>query len=241
MLQALMNLLSLCFRPFGHDSSTSGNFESAGVGKEGKDGLLWYRDIGRYGSGDFSMAVVQANQVLEDKCQIESGLFGTFIGVYDGHGGPDASSYVCDHLFRHFQAISADAQGVVAAETIQRAFHATEEGFTTLVSELWTTCPQIATTGSCCLVGVIFQQTLFVANLGDSRVVLGKKVGSTGDIAAIQLSTEHNANNEAIRHELKELHPNDPQIVVLKHGVWRVKGIIQVVSETQFILHIVSK
>ncbi|XP_043806998.1 probable protein phosphatase 2C 42 isoform X2 [Manihot esculenta] len=227
MLQALMNLLSLCFRPFGLGSCTSGKFDSAGVGREKRDGLLWYRDTGRYGSGDFSMAVMQANQVLEDQCQIESGSFGTFVGVYDGHGGPDASRYVCDHLFRHFQAISAETQGVVTSETIQRAFQATEEGFTALVSELWTTYPQVATTGSCCLVGVIFQQTLFVANLGDSRVVLGKKVGSTGEIAAIQLSTEHNANIEAIRHELKELHPSDPQIVVFKHGVWRVKGIIQ--------------
>ena len=89
----------------------------------------------------------------------------------------------------------------------------------------------MATVGSCCLVGVIFQRTLFVANLGDSRVVLGKKVGNTGGIAAIQLSTEHNANFEDIREELKELHPNDPQIVVLKHGVWRVKGIIQVMLD----------
>ncbi|KAF2310294.1 hypothetical protein GH714_007617 [Hevea brasiliensis] len=206
-----MNLLSFCFRPFGHDSCICGKFES--VGREGKDGLLWYRDIGRYGSGDFSMAVVQANQVLEDQSQIESGSFGTFVGVYDGHGGPDASRYVCDRLFRHFQdfrvsctvetlsrlvncnllllcdytAMSAEAQGVLTAETIQRAFHATEEGFTALVSESWATHPQIAITGSCCLVGVIFQQILFVANLGDCRVVLGKKVGNTGEIAAIQL------------------------------------------------------
>lgn len=104
MLQALMNLLSLCFRPFGHGSDNN-NFEGVGVSREGKDGLLWYRDIGRYGSGDFSMAIVQANQVLEDQSQIESGPFGTFVGVYDGHGGPDAARYVCDNLFRHFQGL----------------------------------------------------------------------------------------------------------------------------------------
>ena len=67
--------------------------------------LLSYRDIGRYGSGEFSMAVVQANQVLEDQSQIESGSFGTFVGVYDGHGGPEAALYVCDHLFRNFQGL----------------------------------------------------------------------------------------------------------------------------------------
>nr|KJB72849.1 hypothetical protein B456_011G200800 [Gossypium raimondii] len=236
MLQGFMNLLSLCWKPFGHEKGNHGangvlgGGGSSGGSKEGKDGLLWYRDIGKYGSGDFSMAVIQANQVLEDQSQIESGQYGTFVGIYDGHGGPETARYVCDHLFKHFRAIAAESQGVVTAETIQRAFRQTEEGFTTLVSESWSTRPNMATVGTCCLVGVIHQQTLFIANLGDSRVVLGKKVGNTGGIAALQLSTEHNANIAAIRQELKELHPNDPQIVVLKHGVWRVKGIIQLIG-----------
>ncbi|XP_027920784.1 probable protein phosphatase 2C 42 isoform X3 [Vigna unguiculata] len=125
-------------------------------------------------------------------------------------------------------ASSAESRGLVTAQTIERAFRQTEDGYTALVSSSWNARPQIASAGTCCLVGVIFQQTLFVANAGDSRVVLGKKVGNTGGMAAIQLSTEHNANLEAVRQELKESHPHDPQIVVLKHGVWRVKGIIQV-------------
>lgn len=234
MLQALMNLFSLCWKPFGGETLDSVGVigsncnGTASGGREGKDGLLWFRDIGRTAAGDFSMAVVQANQVLEDQSQIESGPFGTFVGVYDGHGGPDAARYVCDNLFRHFQAIVAEAEGVVTTDTIQRAFRETEQGFTALVSNLWSSRPDIATVGSCCLVGVISQRTLFVANLGDSRVVLGKKVGNTGGIAAIQLSTEHNANVEAVRQELKESHPDDSQIVVLRRGVWRVKGIIQV-------------
>ncbi|KAL2338943.1 hypothetical protein Fmac_013389 [Flemingia macrophylla] len=225
---AFMNLLSLCWKPFVRDADRIDSIGVIGSSFGAKDGLLWFRDVGKYGAGDFSMAVVQANQVLEDQSQIESGPLGTFVGIYDGHGGPDASRYVCDHLFRHFQAISAESGGVVTAETIERAFRQTEEGYTALVSSMWNARPQIASAGTCCLVGVIFQQTLFVANAGDSRVVLGKKVGDTGGMAAIQLSTEHNANLEAVRQELKELHPHDPQIVVLKHGVWRVKGIIQV-------------
>ncbi|KAM1804061.1 hypothetical protein ACFX12_029972 [Malus domestica] len=197
-----MNLLSLCWRPFwrgdGEGLSSVGivgaaNNGDGGGGRDGKDNLLWFRDFGKYAWGDFSMAVVQANQVLEDQSQIESGPFGTFVGVYDGHGGPETARYVCDNLFKHFQAISAESKGVVTAETIQNAFLRTEEGFTSLVSKLWGTRPPVATVGSCCL-----------------------------------LSTEHNANLEEVRHELKDLHPHDPQIVVLKHGVWRVKGIIQV-------------
>lgn len=97
-----MNYLSVCLKPFGRGAD---KVDSVGVVNEkgGTDDLLWFRDVGKYGSGDFSMAVVQANQVLEDQSQIESGPLGTFVGIYDGHGGPDASRYVCDHLFRHFQ------------------------------------------------------------------------------------------------------------------------------------------
>ncbi|XP_076956620.1 putative protein phosphatase 2C 42 [Bidens hawaiensis] len=235
MSDGFMNLLSVCWKPFiKGDTSVTGGAASDGarVGVNGgdgvdfeKDGLLWYRDIGKYGGGEYSMAVVQANQVLEDQSQIESGPFGTFVGVYDGHGGPDVARYVCDNLFRNFQATSG---GVVTPETIRNAFLQTENGFTNLVAQLFNSRPGIATVGTCCLVGVIYQQTLFIANLGDSRAVLGKKVGNTGGLAAIQLSSEHNANLEEVRHELKDLHPHDPDIVALKHGVWRVKGIIQV-------------
>ncbi|KAL7163217.1 hypothetical protein ACSBR2_039334 [Camellia fascicularis] len=54
------------------------------------------------------------------------------------------------------------------------------------------------------------------------KVLKGRKLG-TRIIAAIQLSTKHNANIEAARHELKELHPNDPQIVVLNQ-VWSMES-----------------
>jgi len=136
--------------------------------------------------------------------------------------------YVCVLRLSIDAAISAETDGVVTAETIKRAFRATEDGFSALVSEMWSTKPQIAASGSCCLVGVISHHTLFVANVGDSRAVLGRKNRDTGRIEAVQLSTEHNANLEAVRRELRDLHPDDPQIVMLRHGVWRVKGIIQV-------------
>lgn len=102
---AFMNLFSLCWSGGNdHTRRAGNNFNSNGnSSSNGGDGLLWSHDIGKFGSGEFSMALVQANQVLEDQGQIESGQFGTFVGVYDGHGGPDAARFVCDNLFRHFQ------------------------------------------------------------------------------------------------------------------------------------------
>lgn len=124
----------------------------------------------------------------------------------------------------------ASEQQTISVDVIRKAIQATEEGFLALVTKQWPAKPQIAAVGSCCLLGVICSGTLYIANLGDSRVVLGRLVKATGEVLAVQLSAEHNAGLESVRQELCSLHPNDPQIVVLKHDVWRVKGLIQVMD-----------
>lgn len=118
----------------------------------------------------------------------------------------------------------------MSTDVIRKAYQATEEGFMSVVTKQWHMKPQLAAVGSCCLVGVICGGTLYVANLGDSRAVLGRLVKATGEVLAIQLSSEHNVGLESVRQEMYSLHPDDSQIVVLKHNVWRVKGLIQVTS-----------
>lgn len=68
------------------------------------DSLLWSRELERHSFGDFSMSVVQANEVIEDHSQVETGNGAVFVGVYDGHGGPEASRYISDHLFAHLMS-----------------------------------------------------------------------------------------------------------------------------------------
>ncbi|KAK4765716.1 hypothetical protein SAY86_026806 [Trapa natans] len=232
MLSGLMNFLIACFQSRSKGNTRKSSNAAAG-GKQ--DGLLWYKDLGQHISGEFSMAVVQANSLLEDQSQVESGNLtahesgpcGTFVGVYDGHGGPETSRYINDHLFQHLKRCASEQQSM-SVDVIRKAFQATEDGFLSVVTKLWPLNPQIAAVGSCCLIGVICNGTLYVANLGDSRAVLGRLVGATGEVAAVQLSTEHNASIESVRQELCSMHPDDSQIVVLKHNVWRVKGIIQI-------------
>ncbi|KAM0942463.1 putative protein-serine/threonine phosphatase [Dioscorea sansibarensis] len=230
MLELLMNFLRACWWP------SSERYVHAGTDAAGRqDGLLWYKDLGQHITGEFSMAVVQANNLLEDQSQIESGPlgtlesgpYGTFVGIYDGHGGPETSRYINDHLFQHLKRFASENQSI-STDVIRKAYQATEEGFHSLVTRQWPSKPQIAAVGSCCLVGVICGGTLYVANLGDSRAVLGRLVKATGEVLAVQLSAEHNACFESVRQELQSLHPDDSQIVVLKHNVWRVKGLIQV-------------
>ncbi|KAL8198030.1 hypothetical protein R6Q57_029919 [Mikania cordata] len=214
MLSKLINFLRACWRP-----SDRCSYKGSGVSGR-QDGLLWYKDIGQHLTGEFSMAVVQANMLLEDQSHIESGslsfhdsgTYGTFISVYDGHGGPETSRYVNDHLFQNLKRLASEQQSM-SLDVIRRAFKAIEEGFLSIVAKQWTVKPQLAAVGSSCLVAVISNGTLFIANAGDSGVVLGRVVKATGEVIAIQLPTEHNASIEAIRQELHTLLPDDPHII----------------------------
>uniref|UniRef100_A0ACD5YK28 Uncharacterized protein n=1 Tax=Avena sativa TaxID=4498 RepID=A0ACD5YK28_AVESA len=116
----------------------------------------------------------------------------------------------------------------MSTDAIKEAFRATEKEFLHIVKESWIKHPKIASVGSCCLVGVIADNALYVANLGDSRAVLGHRGPNGRGVVAERLSNDHNVSDEAVRNELTEQHPDDPRIVVFAKGAWRVKGIIQV-------------
>ncbi|XP_047315211.1 probable protein phosphatase 2C 63 [Impatiens glandulifera] len=199
-------------------------------GRRGGDGLMWQMDLKPHASGDFSIAVVQANSSLEDQSQVFTSPSATYVGVYDGHGGPEASRFVNRHMFPYLQKFSNE-QGGLSADVIKKAFHATEEDFLSLVKRSFPVRPQIASVGSCCLVGAISNNVLYVANLGDSRAVLGRRapVGYPNKkVVAERLSRDHNVAYEEVRKEVKALNPDDSAIVVYCRGVWRIKGIIQV-------------
>ena len=126
----------------------------------------------------------------------------------------------------------AKEKGLVPSEVFENAVSATEEGFLQLVSETFGSKPTIAAVGSCCLAGFISEGTLCIANMGDSRAVLGsvkkRPVRRQMKIVAQQITEDHNACVQKVRQELKSDHPDDPEIVVKVQGVWRIKGIIQV-------------
>uniref|UniRef100_A0A0E0NBF5 protein-serine/threonine phosphatase n=1 Tax=Oryza rufipogon TaxID=4529 RepID=A0A0E0NBF5_ORYRU len=74
-----------------------------------------------------------------------------------------------------------------------------------------------AASGSCCLLGAISGNMLYVTNAGDSCTTVSER-----------LSTEHNVASEEVRRELAALHPDNGEVVVHARGTWRVKGIVQV-------------
>lgn len=102
-------MVTLCWRP-----SVKGDGSKRGGDTNGRfDGLMWYKDLGVHTNGEFSMAVIQANNLMEDRSQLESGPLsslksgphGTFIGVYDGHGGPETSRFINKTLFSNLKSM----------------------------------------------------------------------------------------------------------------------------------------
>ncbi|KAJ1388364.1 hypothetical protein SESBI_39191 [Sesbania bispinosa] len=170
------------------------------------------------------MAVTQANSSLEDQSQVFVSPSTTYVGVYDGHGGPEASRFVANRLLPYLHRLSSE-EGGVSVDVIKKGFSATEEEFLHLVKRCLPISPHLGSVGSCCLVGAISSDNnvLYVANLGDSRAVLGKT-----NSKAERLSVDHNVSDEEIRKEVEALHPHDSHVVLHTRGVWRIKGIIQV-------------
>ncbi|XP_024975335.1 probable protein phosphatase 2C 43 isoform X2 [Cynara cardunculus var. scolymus] len=123
----------------------------------------------------------------------------------------------------------AREKGLISSEILKDAVSATEDGFLSLVRRTCGIKPLMAAVGSCCIIGLISEGTLYVANMGDSRAVIGRlSRRRSNKIIAEQITEDHNACIDEVRQELKSDHPDDPHIVVMKQGVWRIKGIIQV-------------
>ncbi|KAL1542560.1 [pyruvate dehydrogenase (acetyl-transferring)]-phosphatase [Salvia divinorum] len=135
-------------------------------------------DLGKHHCGEFSMAAIKGRVIVEDQSQLESGTmglneegpYGTFVGIYDGHSGPEASRFARDHLFQYVREHTTN-NGVMTLTVLQRAFTTLEENFLALAS---TNLPQMLFTGTSCLVGVICGGQVYIANAGSSRAILGQ-------------------------------------------------------------------
>ncbi|KAJ0089179.1 hypothetical protein Patl1_32965 [Pistacia atlantica] len=82
-------------------------------------------------------------------------------------------------------------------------------------------CLHMIAKGLGCILGVVFPGVAR-DNGPFSEDILRK----SNKLVVEQLTRNHSPFVE-VRQELKSLHPDDSDIVVLKHGVWRVRGILQ--------------
>ncbi|KAH6802209.1 Protein phosphatase 2C family protein [Perilla frutescens var. frutescens] len=89
-------IVVLMFTPF--QSICWYELDDDGSAEDEDDALLWTRDLEKHSHDEFSITMVQANEVLKDPSQVETGRHATFVGVYDDDGGCEAAKYICDQV-----------------------------------------------------------------------------------------------------------------------------------------------
>lgn len=117
---------------------------------------------------------------LEDYCQRswgEPGVVKAFFGVFDGHAGIGAAEFCRDTLLRCITQHEAFPEDI--AFCMREGFLQTERLFFQAVAG-----DDVSDSGTTALVVLVWGETLYVANLGDSRAVLccgGKTMQVTRD------------------------------------------------------------
>ncbi|CAI5529843.1 unnamed protein product [Closterium sp. Naga37s-1] len=191
---------------------------------------VWHRALDCTGLGQLSLAMYEANYVMEDAVEVEAGSGGVYLGVHDGHGGSETAEFLRHTLYNNLKKEFLRGGGAVSVEALRRGFAETERQFTARVRDSFLDSPHLATVGACSAVAIVTRSALWVANVGDCRAVLGQ-VRHTGDgleCRALQMSEDHNLSFQAIRDRYREEHADMPDAVTEKRGRYRVKGKITV-------------
>ncbi|KAK2417299.1 Protein phosphatase 2C family protein [Trifolium repens] len=173
------------------------------------DPLAWSRPLVRHHRGEFSMAAVQANMDIEDHSQVEVGTDALFVGVYDGHKGDTAAIYLRDHIFGEILRRIQQNNNLMTELILRQAVHQMERGFIEFARNSFEQQHEIQNSfvSSGCLICIIWKGRLFVANVGDSRAILGsqKSIGLFKRLVPEQIVRDHNFLNPDIQEELAEL------------------------------------
>lgn len=141
---------------------------------------------------------------------------GAFYGVFDGHGGTDAASFIRNNILRF---IVGDGHfPICLEEAIKSAFVKADYAFAD-ASAL------DISSGTTALTAIIFGRTLIIANAGDCRAVLGRRG------RAFEMSKDHkpNCTSEKIRIEklggvIYDGYLNGQLSVARALGDWHMKG-----------------
>ncbi|CAJ2671875.1 probable protein phosphatase 2C 43 [Trifolium pratense] len=167
------------------------------------DPLAWSRPLVRYYSGEFSMAAVQANVDMEDKCQVEVGIDALFVGIYDGHKGDTVSIYLKDHIFRELIRLIQENNNNMNENIMKQVVDHMEKGF-------MESAGRNVFVSSGCLICLIRRGKLYAANVGDSRAVLGslKGIGKLERLAVKQIVKDHNIDHREVQSAIRDLQPD---------------------------------
>ncbi|XP_057533336.1 probable protein phosphatase 2C 2 isoform X1 [Amaranthus tricolor] len=158
---------------------------------------------------------------MEDRFKVITHVFGdpkqAFFSVIDGHGGVGAADYVADNLGNNILNSLQNHDGQRVEEAIREGYLNTDKDFLT----------QGVSSGACAASVIIRGGELYIANVGDCRVVLSKRRIAT------TLTNDHNLSNQYERSRIQ----SSGGFVHSCNGVWRLQGTLAVsraIGDLQF-------
>ncbi|XP_068658685.1 probable protein phosphatase 2C 2 [Aristolochia californica] len=125
----------------------------------------------------------------------------SFYGIFDGHGGPDAASYMRKNAMRFFfedsdfpRAFQAEAD----ESFLEELENSVRKAFLLADLALADDCTISSSSGTTALTAMVFGRVLVVANAGDCRAVLCRK----GE--AVEMSQDHKPIYASERRRIEE-------------------------------------
>lgn len=137
------------------------------------------------------------NIAKPDTCNSDYWPMCSFFAVYDGHGGSLCADFLRDNL--HNYIIKDKLFPDNPAEAIKNGFSKAENDFIynyALSKEI----NLLDRSGSCAVITLIVDDTLYIANVGDSRAVLSKNNGE--NVSSITVDHKPSDLNEQKRINL---------------------------------------
>ncbi|CEL99427.1 unnamed protein product [Vitrella brassicaformis CCMP3155] len=159
-----------------------------------------------------------ANKKIEDRHAISEvkahGRKCLLVTVLDGHGGWQIADYVQRYLASYIENQLQHHGALQMREALHSAYAIMDEALYELVRGGYALgFSRNVKVGACSLSVVVDYQSIAVANIGDCKAVLCRKG------RAIPLNSQHTANSPAEQKRLRELHPNEKDVVVCKSTV----------------------
>mmetsp|Transcript_2786 Transcript_2786/g.3974 ORF Transcript_2786/g.3974 Transcript_2786/m.3974 type:complete len:525 (+) Transcript_2786:200-1774(+) len=184
----------------------------------------------KWNTSDFcTIASYPANEPNEDRFDFTVSGNNIFAAVFDGHGSWHASEYAHLNLIPNLQEelsyMNQKADPLDQTnKAISRAFGRVERAIFSKVMAMTAANQKIHTGGSCAILSLITQSSIFVANAGDCRAVLGRQHVKRSSLwgspkyfyQAIQLSADHNIREPSEQVRLRTLHPQESDVFICK-------------------------
>jgi len=134
-----------------------------------------------------SVFQIDAYNPIEDRYHVNKDR--KWYGVFDGHGSNICSEYVHRRLPEKLVEL-VDGESKTIEEALSIAFKNIDEEFLNKYSHL-----KGMAIGTCALFVILHDDTLYVANAGDSLAIVGRR-NADGAVQPVVVNNEHNTQNE---------------------------------------------